>query len=288
MRIFVCLGLIVLFFAALPINAASVWKVSKNGSQIFLGGTVHLLGAKDHPLPKAYDQALSLSQKLVFEANIDETKTPEFQVQAMGVMLLPQGATLDQVLKPSTMAALQAYMTKNALPLGQFMGFTPAGLALILQMKELQEMGMQEQFGVDVTLHTKAKAQGKTIAALETVEFQLDMLKNMANGEEDRFILYTLRDIERAPELMGSLVAAWREGDMGRMERDGLQEMRVEYPQIHRTLVLERNAKWLPKIEAMLRETETVEYVLVGALHLAGAEGLLQQLKLKGYAVSRL
>ena len=51
--------------------------------------------------------------------------------------------------------------------------------------------------------------------------------------------------------------------------------------------MVERNNAWMPQIEALLT-TEEVEFVLVGALHLVGDDGLLAQLSAKGYRVERL
>jgi uncharacterized protein YbaP (TraB family) len=43
----------------------------------------------------------------------------------------------------------------------------------------------------------------------------------------------------------------------------------------------------MPQIEKMLTTAE-IELILVGALHLAGQEGLLNQLEKKGYGVTNL
>jgi uncharacterized protein YbaP (TraB family) len=43
----------------------------------------------------------------------------------------------------------------------------------------------------------------------------------------------------------------------------------------------------MPQIEAMFEDPDT-EFVLVGAAHLIGGEGLVQLLQSKGYEVSQL
>ncbi|NQY94638.1 MAG: TraB/GumN family protein, partial [Campylobacteraceae bacterium] len=35
----------------------SIWKIQKNDEIIYLGGTIHLLRAKDYPLPIEYEKA---------------------------------------------------------------------------------------------------------------------------------------------------------------------------------------------------------------------------------------
>ncbi len=87
--------------------------------------------------------------------------------------------------------------------------------------------------------------------------------------------------------MLQAMKAAWREGDNDRLEEVALKPMEKDFPVMTDRFVEDRNDAWLPKIEAMLR-TEEVELVLVGALHLVGEEGLLEQLKGKGYTVENL
>jgi uncharacterized protein YbaP (TraB family) len=49
-------------------------------------------------------------------------------------------------------------------------------------------------------------------------------------------------------------------------------------------IVTDRNNKWMQKIEAMFATPEK-EMVLVGSLHLVGDDGLLKQLRKKGYKI---
>ena len=60
--------------------------------------------------------------------------------------------------------------------------------------------------------------------------------------------------------------------------------MRRDYPALYQDLLVKRNQAWLVKLEQMLKNAGT-ELVLVGALHLVGREGLLEQLRARGYKV---
>ena len=60
-----------------------------------------------------------------------------------------------------------------------------------------------------------------------------------------------------------------------------------EYPELNQTFVSNRNHDWLPRIEQALQEKEPV-FIVVGALHLLGKEGLVAALKEKGYRVQQL
>lgn len=43
----------------------SLWRVSKGESELFIGGTIHLLGASDYPLPKEFEAAYKKADMLV-------------------------------------------------------------------------------------------------------------------------------------------------------------------------------------------------------------------------------
>ena len=86
---------------------------------------------------------------------------------------------------------------------------------------------------------------------------------------------------------MAQLKAAWRQGDNLTLEKIGINEWREDFPVIYQNLLVRRNNAWIPQIEAMLN-TNPTEAVLVGALHLVGNEGVLQQLRDRGYKVEQL
>ncbi len=80
---------------------------------------------------------------------------------------------------------------------------------------------------------------------------------------------------------MTTLADAWKAGDAPTVERIVLQELRKE-PGMYQRLLVDRNKDWLPKIEALFaRKGRT--FVVVGAAHLVGSDGLLAMLKAKGY-----
>ena len=70
--------LIIFLFPSLCFSETSVWHISKNGHNLYLGGTIHMLKKEDYPLPVEFSQAYLKSDKLVFETNLEKTKTPEF------------------------------------------------------------------------------------------------------------------------------------------------------------------------------------------------------------------
>jgi len=65
-----------------------------------------------------------------------------------------------------------------------------------------------------------------------------------------------------------------------------LKEFAVS-PKLYQTLILDRNQKWIGKIEGYLKGPDRV-LVLVGAAHLVGDGGVVALLRKKGYTVEKL
>ena len=116
---------------------------------------------------------------------------------------------------------------------------------------------------------------------------QIAFLANLGAGQEDALIRATLRDIGQLPLMWQSLKNAWREGDLDLLYQIGGEPLRSDFPAIYREMLVDRNKAWVPQLERMLRN-DAVEMVLVGALHLGGPGGLLDQLAKRGYRAQRI
>ena len=83
--------------------------------------------------------------------------------------------------------------------------------------------------------------------------------------------------------------AWWRSGDVERLDTGMRADMAAKSPQSYKLLDVDRNNAWLPQIEKRLTgSTSNDTLVVVGALHLLGADGLVEKLKAKGYTVERV
>ena len=261
----------------------SVWRVSNGDSELFIGGTIHVLSATDYPLPIEFEQAYNQSHTLVFETDLAAMAQPEAQQQLLQRVMYENGKTLKDDLSPQTYKTLVDYAASTGLMIELLNQFKPPMVMMTLVMAELHRLGMAET-GVDNYFNQKALADGKTLGELETVQEQLTMIEYMGKGHEDELILSTIEEMKELPLIMGEMKDAWRSGDMERLEKLGISPMKTDFPDLYRLLLVDRNNAWIPKIEALLATPE-VEFVLVGALHLAANEGVISKLRALGYRV---
>jgi len=285
LKILLCTLLCSLTICCSAVAETSLWVVRAGGAMTFLGGTCHLLRATDYPLPAGFEKAYAQSQRIVFEADPEEMKSPQVQESLTHRALIPEGEGLESVLSPATYGRLQDYCRSRGLTLAALNRLKPPMLALSLLAIELQKADVTTA-GADFHFYDRAVADGKSIAVLETVEQQIDSLLAMGEGEEDAFVDSALAEMERLPLLIDQLIAAWRKGDE-KVLAELLLGSKEEMPNLFRTLYAERNASWLPRIEKLVQTPET-ELVLVGVGHLVGDEGVVAALRRRGYVVEKL
>ena len=259
-----------------------VWKVSKDGNHLYIGGTIHLLGYNDYPLPNAFEEVYKNSQKLVFETDISKTQDLEFQTKLQAAMKYNDGSKLKDHLKPETYRILEDYLKTLKIPIDAFEDFKPGMVSMTLSVMELHRLGINGA-GVDLFYNSKAVEDHKSLGKLETAEQQLSFLKQMGAGDPDEFILYTLREMKTLASTFNTMKEAWRKGDMDKMTEIGIDPLK-EFPETYQMILVERNKAWVPQIEAMLK-TKEIEMILVGSLHLAGEDSVLNLLKGLGYKV---
>lgn len=264
----------------------SVWSVRSGDNVIYLGGTVHLLRPADYPLPGEFEEAYQASSELYFETDIASMSDLSVQAQMLQQLTYGDDESLSSILSDEAYAALSAYTATAGLPIAMLNKFKPGLLISTLQILVFQSMGFTPQ-GVDAFFHTRAVGDGKAVGQLETVQEQIGFIAAMGEGNESEFILLSLKDLAETGDVMEDMIGAWRSGDAEGLSELFVEEMKVEAPALYDTLLLQRNLKWVPQIDSMLQDADT-EFVLVGAAHLVGENGLLGLLSQKGYEINQL
>jgi uncharacterized protein YbaP (TraB family) len=280
------------FFAGLVFSASvasaesSVWKVTRGGNTLFLGGTSHVLRPTDFPLPAEFETAFHASSKLYFETDVARLKSPEMQQIVLTRGMITDGSTMEKLLTPAAWKAVVAYCQKAGLPVAQFSRMKPWLFTVMIVAFELQKLGLSLE-GVDVHYHQKAVAAGKKTGELEAFERHMEYLVHLGDGHESEMIASSIEEVDEIPQKLNDLLSAWKSGNLARLEDLMVTELREKYPAIFKKLLVERNEAWLPKIEEMLKTPE-VEFVLMGVGHLAGKEGLHARLRERGYTVEQI
>lgn len=270
-----------------PVFAGSpVWLVEKAGSKFYLAGSVHFLSDTDYPLPAAFETAYRRSQVVVFETDIQQMQSPEGSQRILQRLSYAAGRSLRQDISDSTYDALEDFFGRRGMSMTQIDGFRPGMVATMISIVELQQLGLAGE-GVDVYFDNLAVGDKRKRLQLEDIDEQIDFLANMGLGREDELLNYTLREATNIGSLMSSIKKAWRNGNLADLDRLVVEPMARDFPRIYENLLARRNRDWLPRLENMLAD-DSVEFVVVGAAHLVGRQGLLALLENRGYRIEQL
>ncbi|MGH8210953.1 MAG: TraB/GumN family protein, partial [Steroidobacteraceae bacterium] len=83
-----------------------------------------------------------------------------------------------------------------------------------------------------------------------------------------------------------AVITAWRAGDATQLAAL-LSDEYKSFPALYRVLVSDRNKRWVPQIEQLLKKKDNY-FVVVGALHLVGDSGLLELIRRDGFKAEQL
>ena len=103
--------------------------------------------------------------------------------------------------------------------------------------------------------------------------------------DEELFLKHTLSQFADIEET----VTAWKNGDTEQMVKNVLIEPQQEYPElreVYKKIYTDRNLKMAKKISQFLQQNE-IYFVVVGAGHLIGEQGIVNLLKNRGYKVTQ-
>jgi len=237
-------------------------------------------------LPSEFEEAYQASSELIFETDIGSMNDLSVQAQMLQQLTYSDERSLRTVLSDEAYTALAAYTATAGLPIAMLEKFKPGLLISTLQILVFQSMGFTPQ-GVDAFFHTRTMGDGKAEGQLETVQEQIGFIAAMGEGNESEFILLSLKDLEETGDVMESMIGAWRSGDAAGLSEMFVEDMKAEAPELYDSLLYQRNLKWIPQIDRMLQDADT-EFVLVGAAHIVGDNGLLDLLAQKGYEINQL
>jgi hypothetical protein len=265
---------------------AFAWKATKGQGAVYLVGSVHMLTSDFYPLPPSLDAGFKDSDLLVEEANLAEMLSPNMQFSMLSRGMLPAGQTLDKVLSPATLALLNKHSSTLGMPIDALKQFKPWMLAMTIEAMEWQKAGFDAELGLDKHFFDRAQVENKSIQGLETTDYQISLFDNMTMDQQDKFLAETLKGVATETASVGKLAAFWKAGDLAGIERLVLADVK-EDPVVYERLLVARNRAWLPKIEALFSRPRHA-FVVVGAAHLVGPDGLLAMLKAKGYQLVQM
>ena len=276
-----------LLWLLLPLNAfadPAFYRISKGNEQHWLLGSIHAGKPSLYPLPDPVERAWQQSRALVME--VDMTHISQAQWQEMGAITrLVDGKTLKDHLPMDLYRRTLIAAGQNGLTEAMLAPLRPWFAAITLTQAALERTGYRGEFGVDQHFAKRANDGGKPIVGLETLLEQLGYLASV--GDNQTLMLEsTLDELPELEKGFAEVMAAWQNGDQATLINLLKEEMAPPKLQawLEQTLLAERNRNWVKQWPGLPNES----FIVVGALHLYGEQGLLALLEQQGWRITPL
>jgi len=262
-----------------------LWKIEGKAATVYLLGSVHLLKKENYPLAAPIEAAFDRAKVVVFETDIEAFEKPEFQMKLLSKSALPEGDTLRNHLSPKLYEQLATQSKESGLPSGAIEKLKAGLAALTIEHLEMQKLGLDEKLGVDYHFFQRARKAGKEMIGLDTPDFHLELLTGLSKEEGEAILRSTLEDIRTLKQDLPQLLKSWQTGDMKTLANLLNEEMEKD-PALYKRLVVDRNKRWVPKIEELVRGDKDA-IIIVGVGHLAGKQSVIELLEKNGLKVTQ-
>lgn len=267
-----------------------LWRVtdSNTGKTSYVFGTHHFAPLSMLESVKGLDAALRNADKVYGELDMQAAMDPSALMGMQQMMMAPADSTIDKVLTAKQLADLNMAWAKygtDQIPLNALYVLKPAGLstqlAALMSAKVLPDINVGQ--GIDNELQVRARKAGKPVAGLETMEFQTQMLLGDPISKQAEDLVETIEDIDAEAGKLVRLTNAYLAQNYKDIETICAESV-LKDPESSEKMIISRNNNWMKQLAPEMKNTNLL--VVVGAGHLVGDKGILNQLKQAGYIVT--
>jgi uncharacterized protein YbaP (TraB family) len=267
-------------------TAVPLWEIEGTDNRIRLLGSVHFLRAEDHPLPRVINDVYRKADVIIMELALDTIGPTELQRIHQELAVDPHGRKLDELIGAGAWRKAQSLATAIDIDLNMLQPFEPWFAALQITQLRLLQLGYDGSFGIETTITRKARVDHKPLLGLETLDEQLRALDTLPAKAQKNFLLQTLEDADSLTDILDTIVAAWKRGDIKTLDNLLLEGM-DEQPEVYDQLLVQRNRRWTKAIIELTNDSQDY-LIIVGALHLIGEDSVQNMLSEAGIQTRRL
>lgn len=285
-RVVIAAGIAWMAAAGAASAVPAMWEVRDRDSVVYLFGSMHVLRPDVRWRTAVFDRAYAAADKVWFETRIDVG--PD-RIQALVDQYgVDPDRSLTQKLSPTALATLRPVLDRGNVPLDRVERLRPWAAAMMLSVAPMVRDGGNVASGVDAATTQRARVAEKPIDSFETLEQQLRIFADLPEQVELDYLDDVAREQLSPPRHGVALERAWLKGDMTALGSRLVGPMKTGRPALYEALLHRRNLAWADRLDAEMRQGSGAQLVVVGALHMAGNQGLPALMKARGYAVRRV
>lgn len=255
-----------------------LWRITPpgGGPDSYLFGTMHVRDLRAFTWLELAQTKLAKCDVFATEFDFEEIEPEALQA----ALRLPEGQTLDTLLKPGVWKNLDRYTReKLGATAESFRHQHPMSVSTVLTAAFLMDESPQS---LDETLWNHARLLGKQTAGVETFADQLLTLRSITLEQHLKSLTWLLKNLNRQKKRLKKMMAWYVAGDLQSLYKAAKKDAKG----MRKVLIYRRNKRMTERFEEMA--TTQSLFCAVGAGHLPGDKGMLSLLRKKGFAVKAI
>ncbi|WP_420859892.1 TraB/GumN family protein [Marivivens marinus] len=277
------------------------WQATRGNETLYILGTIHLPDAR---LAGVFTEAfpdLSAADLLLVEATLEDQRALQRHIVSNPPLFtITEGPTLPDLLDPEVWAALEQAALARGIPGFMAAKMQPWFLSLNLSMAPCATAAMAAgDVGLDTMLMNAVADTDTQVQSLEDWRTTLDFLASGTFEEQITGLEASLMPNDIQDAMMVALTDAYFDGQpirgwylakvSGRFVPSlSPEEYDAMFAEMEQSMLVDRNAAWIPVIETAAAATDGPVFVAFGAAHLPGDTGVLALLQAGGWTITRL
>jgi uncharacterized protein YbaP (TraB family) len=279
---------------ATPNGKGLLWKLDKTGqAPSFLFGTMHMTDPRVVTLTPAAQQAFDAAGTVVIETTeiLDPTQMMAAIMREPDLTMFTDDTTLTSLLSPQDAELVAKALDARGIPPASVAKMKPWMLSAMVALPACELARKADGAPVlDIKLAKDAEAAGKSLEGLETIADQLRAMASLPLAFHMEGLVETLKLGDRMDDVIETMIRLYGQGEIGMiwplfhavLPSDGDDG----YAAFEETMITTRNRVMAERAEPILARGNA--FMAVGALHLPGAEGLVELLRKQGYKATAL
>lgn len=274
----------------------AMWKAQdEQGNYIYLFGSIHAADNAVYHLPDYFEKAYTDADALSFEVDMSNITDMASTIQTMSDLMYTDGTTIKDHLSADTYEKLVNLLKENNSYNSLYDYYKPLMWESLLENLVISKAGLDATKGVDLTLTTRAKNDGKEIMEVESMDFQTELFNNFSDELVEMLLSAYLEDnaLELQTASLKELYEKWKSGQMTAEDTEDIDESTLTdeekalMEEYNTGLLVNRNENMAKKVIDYMKSGQTVMLV-VGAAHYLGDDGIIHLLEEQEITVTRI
>mgnify|MGYP003385694698 CR=1 FL=1 len=264
-----------------------IWEGKIADSTVHLMGSIHYGMPSMYPLPKRIMSAFERSTALLVEVDISKASPASTMALIKENGFYQDGSTLKDHLTASQFTRLERDVAQWGVPVSALLQHKPWLVVMSLTAIAVKAQGYSETLGVDQ--YFLDRIGSKKVIEIESLEQQISLMSGFNEEVQQWMLVQGLGELNRATIELDAMLTNWKRGN----ESAFYEQTVKEFPEgelsqtVYQQVFIDRNRSMAEFVEKLASSKPGRYFVVVGAGHLVGPEGVPALLSKKGHAINR-